>query len=151
MKKISISLIVVSQILLGLSIASTALAAAKPIAGVTCNNGFFVRTPDKHIHWIDEATQKHVEVYDQTDDIYAMVQCGTGVITVFAKEVNDAQQYSAIYSPNCMNIGSVTGQSSLIYQGKEPINKIDTTDGKLAIRFVNNTYLRGKNCASVSP
>ncbi|GAC07813.1 MAG: hypothetical protein CL578_01910 [Alteromonadaceae bacterium] len=150
MHKVSVSLIAVSQLFLGLVISSTVLAAAKPITGVSCNGGFFVRTPDKHIHWIDEETEEHVQVYDKSDDIYAMAQCGTGVVTVFEKQINGEQEYNAIYSPNCMNIGSENGLSSHIYQGKDKINKIAANDGKLEIRFVNNTYLRGESCASVS-
>ncbi|MBU2877627.1 hypothetical protein [Aliiglaciecola lipolytica] len=150
MKKVSINLIVISQMLLGLAVSTTVSAAAKPITGVSCNGGFFVRTPDKHIHWIDEETEEHVQVYDKSDDIYAMAQCGTGVVTVFEKQIDGEQQYNATYSPNCMNIGSEKGLSSHIYEGKEKINKIDAKDGKLEIRFVNNTYLRGETCASVS-
>ncbi|MDO6486600.1 hypothetical protein Q4503_02740 [Colwellia sp. 6_MG-2023] len=149
MKKIGMSLIVVSQLCLGLVTSTTAIAAAKPISGVSCNDGFFVRTPDKHIHWINEETEDHVEVYDQSDDIYAMAQCGTGVVTVFEKIIDGNQQYNAIYSPNCMDIGSEKGLSSQIYQGKEKINRIDSKDGKLEIRFVNKTYLRGESCDSV--
>jgi hypothetical protein len=149
MNKICISLIVMSQALLGLATSTVASAAAKPITGVTCNNGFFVRTPDKSIHWIDEKTEEHVRVYDKSDDIYAMAQCGTGVITVFEKKVNGEQEYNAIYSPNCMDIGSEKGLSSQIYKGKEKINRIDSKDGKLEIRFVNKTYLRGESCDSV--
>jgi hypothetical protein len=151
MNKISIGLIVCSQLLVGLSHSSVALAAAKPISGVSCNGGFFVRTPDKHIHWIDEETDKHVQVYDETDDIYAMAQCGSGVVTVFEKQLDNEQQYSAVYSPNCMNIGSDEGLSSQIYQGTEKINKISAVGNKLEMRLVNNTYLRGDSCASVSP
>ncbi len=149
MNKVSVSLIVLSQILLGFTTSTTVFAAAKPISGVNCNGGFFVRTPDKHIHWIDEKTEEHVEVYDESDDIYAMAQCGTGVITVFEKQLNGEQEYNAIYSPNCMNIGSEAGLSTQIYQGNEKINRIDSNNGKLEIRFVNNTYLRGESCASV--
>ena len=28
------------------------LGAAKPITGVSCQEGFYILTPDKHIHWI---------------------------------------------------------------------------------------------------
>lgn len=149
MNKISMSLIVVSQLCLGLVTSTSAIAAAKPITGVSCNGGFFVRTPDKHIHWINEETEDHVEVYDQSDDIYAMAQCGTGVVTVFEKIIDGNQQYNAIYSPNCMDIGSKEGLSSQIYQGNEKINRIDAKNGKLEIRFVNKTYLRGESCDSV--
>jgi hypothetical protein len=150
MNKISMSLIVVSQLCLGFVTSTTATAAAKPISGVSCNGGFFVRTPDKHIHWINEETEDHIEVYDQNDSIYAMAECGSGVATVFEKLIDGQQEYKAIYSPNCMNIGSEKGLSSKIYQGKEKINKIDSKNGKLELRFVNNTYLRGESCASVS-
>ena len=88
-------------------------------------------------------------MYDESDDIYAMAQCGTGVITVFEKQLNGEQEYNAIYSPNCMNIGNEAGLSTQIYQGNEKINRIDSNNSKLEIRFVNNTYLRGDSCASV--
>lgn len=139
-----------SMLVASLFSVESALAAAKPITGVNCNGGFFVRTPDKHIHWIDEGTKKHTEVYSQKDNIYAMAQCGAGVITVFQRLEAGEESFSAYYSPNCKNIGSEVGKSVSIYQGKEKINRIESLDGELSIRLGNNTYLKGKTCASVT-
>jgi hypothetical protein len=131
------------------SLDSAVAGGTKPIAGVNCNGGFFVKSPDRHIHWIDQAAKTRTEVYSQKDEIYAMAQCGAGVISVFKSIQSGEETHSAYYSPNCMNIGSEAGDSVKIYRGKAKINRIDNSDGKLELRLVGNTYLRGDSCASV--
>ena len=104
------------------------LGAAKPITGVSCQEGFYILTPDKHIHWIRDQQKERTLVYSEGDDIsYAMAECGTGVITVFENKQLQTPHYSAYYSPNCRNIGVEVGETKSIYQGEVKNNRIYNT------------------------
>ena len=129
---------------------SPAFGAAKPMTGVSCQGGFFVRTPDKHIHWIHDEIAEPVQVYSQNDDIYAMAECGTGVVTVFENKQTDKPVYAAFYSPNCRDIGREQGQTRNIYQGDVKINRIRPSSEGLEIRLVNNQLLRGESCSAIT-
>ncbi|MEZ7276946.1 hypothetical protein [Pseudoalteromonas sp. 68 DY56-GL68] len=127
-----------------------ALSAAKPITGVSCQEGFYILTPDKHIHWIRDQQKERTLVYSEGDDIYAMAECGTGVITVFENKQLQTPHYSAYYSPNCRNIGAEVGETKSIYQGEVKINHIQATPKSLKIRLANNALFSSNSCTDLA-
>ncbi|MBU2978485.1 hypothetical protein [Alteromonas sp. C1M14] len=131
-------------------VSTSSWGAAKPVTGVSCQGGFFIRTPDKHIHWINDEKDERVQVYEDKDEIYAMAECGTGVITVFEKSAEDKQEYAAYYSPNCQHIGSEEGETQNLYKGELKINRIKPDEEGVEIRFVNNQTLRGASCSALN-
>ncbi|MEG3766760.1 hypothetical protein [Alteromonas sp. 14N.309.X.WAT.G.H12] len=130
-------------------VSTSSWGAAKPITGVSCQGGFFIRTPDKHIHWINDEKGEPVRVYEDKDEIYAMAECGTGVITVFEKKAQDKHEYAAYYSPNCQHIGSEEGETLNLYKGEVKINRIRPSADGVEIRLVNNQILRGASCSAL--
>ena len=131
-----------------LGVAPAAQAGAKPLR-VICQGGFFVKSPDKSIHWINADLSKKVEVYSQRNRLYALAQCDSGVISVFQKSVAGQDRYEAFYSPNCLNIGSENGKTQKVYTGNLRINKITPLNPGVEIRLEGNQYLRGRSCAAV--
>ena len=137
--------------MLGLTVAApTVYAAAKPLAGLSCQDGFFVRTPDSHIHWIQRDKNRKTEVYSQSHPVFAMAECGSGVISVFNTGHSGRDYFEAYYSANCLNIGSVTDKTELIYKGTSAITRIMEKESGVEIRLSDNIYLSANSCEALA-
>lgn len=150
MKKFIKATVLSSVLLSFVSAAPVAMAAAKPLTGVRCDGGFFVKTPDKNIHWISEDLNERVNVFSKKHALYAVAECDTGVVSVFQKTVAGKDHYEAFYSPDCKSIGSEEGQTRKIYSGTARINKITPLEKGVEIRLEGDKYLSGESCATLS-
>ncbi|MFV0476317.1 MAG: hypothetical protein ACK5ME_00595 [Parahaliea sp.] len=124
------------------------MAAAKPLAGVSCENGFYIKTPDDQIFWIDPATDKTVNVYDGHYKISAVTECGTGVISVFRLTENGGER--AYYSPDCMNVGSQSGETTMVYEGKLLLSSFRKSAEGLVISFSDGSQWSSKTCTHLA-
>ena len=132
-----------------LSLSPYTFGAAKPIAGIACGGGFYVRTPDKHIHWILRNEDKKTEVYDQSYPLYAMAECDGGVLSVFNTGGIGKNYFKAYFSPDCLNIGNDNGSTRLIYSGPQAVVKIANEEDGVKIKLSDDTYLQSQSCEAL--
>lgn len=124
-------------------------AAAKPILGVSCKGGFFVKSPDRNIFWITESKQRKT-VYTQKRELWGMAECGPGVITVFRtdKQTDTDRDYEAFYSPNCLDIGEEQGETTRLYAGKAKVIKITPVKNAVEIKLANKKVIKSSSCSA---
>ena len=124
--------------------------AAKPVIGVVCKGGFFVTSPDRNIFWIDGERTGKTSVYTSKKRLWAMAECGSGVISVFRSASPEKSEYEAFFSPDCMNIGDEVGATKRLYQGALPITKITPGEKGVELRLSNKEVIKTKSCSAMS-
>lgn len=130
-----------------LFVSHSAHAAAKPITSVSCGGGFYIRTPDGHLHWVRPKAENQVqEVYSGEGNLHAMTECGTGVVSVF--EIHGV--YTAYYSPNCLSIGAVGGDTEKVYEGKQAVTAFVRNGRALITTVSNGVRWRSENCLHIA-
>ena len=123
------------------------LRAATPITGVTCGGGFFVKIRSNEVFWIDVENEKRTSVYRGGLPMFAMAQCGTGVLTVFDAGGTDAPKYDIYHSPDCRNIGDVGGNSALVHTGSLSVTRIAPDESGVSLRFSDGSVVRSDICS----
>ena len=79
--------------------------ANKPLVGVACGGGFYVRAPTKKIYWIHGDPLEKTVVHDGPAKLAALAECGAGTVAVFQDRDNPAHS-RIFYSEDCLNIGA---------------------------------------------
>ena len=121
--------------------------AATPITGVTCDGGFFVKIRSNQVFWIDVENEKRTSVYNGGLPMFAMAQCGKGVLTVFKAGGTNTPQYDVYHSPDCRNIGAVGGRTALVHSGSLPVTRISPDESGVSLRFSDGSTLRSDICS----
>ncbi|WP_375594087.1 hypothetical protein ABWI00_18860 [Algihabitans albus] len=141
------ALIAAAICLLVISQPGQPLQAATPITGVTCGGGFFVKIRSNEVFWIDVENEKRASVYDGGFPMFAMAQCGKGVLTVFKAGGTDTPQYDIYHSPDCRSIGAVGGKTALVHSGSLPLTRISPDLSGVSLRFSDGSTLRSDICS----
>lgn len=123
------------------------MAAAKPIAGVSCRGSFFVKTPDNQIHWVNPKTNSPMSVYARQDRVWAMAQCGTGVVSIFKSMVGEPDQFEAFYSPDCMDIGVQNEKTKRLYSGRLAVLKIQPNSSGVELKLSDASVVKSDACS----
>ncbi len=130
-----------------LLMSSVAHSAAKPITGVSCGGGFYIRTRDGHLHWVRPGAEHEVqEVYSGEGSLHAMTECGTGVVSVF----EDRGVYTAYYSSNCLSVGIVSGDTEKVYEGRQAITAFARDGNALITTVSSGARWRSESCLYVA-
>ena len=130
--------------------AGSQVFAAKPVIGVVCKGGFFVASPDRNIFWIDGERKGKIPVYTNKKLLWAMAECGSGVISVFRSSSSRNAEYEAFFSPDCMNIGDETKGTKRLYKGTLPVTKITPGANGVELRLSNKEIVKAKSCSAMS-
>ncbi len=137
--------------ILMVTLASSPVFAAKPVIGVVCKGGFFVASPDRNIFWIDGDRKGKTSVYTNKKRLWAMAECGSGVVSVFRSDSQQTKtEYEAFYSPDCMNIGAEKGATKRLYQGTEPVIRITPVEKGVELRLANKKIIKNQSCSANS-
>ncbi|WGF88074.1 hypothetical protein [Marinivivus vitaminiproducens] len=110
--------------------------ANKPLIGVSCGGGFYVRAPTKKVYWVHGEPPVRTEAFDGSDALVALAQCDKGVVSV----IGDAEKTGhskVFYSPDCLDIGAAANGTDLIYDGSEAVRGLDIGKDGLTISFVS--------------
>ena len=130
-----------------LFMSGVAHSAAKPITGVSCGGGFYIRTRDGHLHWVRPGAEREVqEVYSGGRSLHAMTECGTGVVSVF----EDRGVYTAYYSSNCLNVGTASGDTEKVYEGKQAITAFAQDGSALITTVSSGARWRSESCLRIA-
>lgn len=114
-------------------LAASAGHANKPLIGVACGDGFYVRAPTQKIYWIHGDPLEKTVTYDGPDKLIALAECGTGTVAVF-QHLNGARVF---HSGNCLNIGAETGDTALVLDTPDTVTALNVDDGRLSIRLAS--------------
>lgn len=137
--------------LLGLIVLTTprfALAAAKPLLGVSCKDSFFILVPDGNVKWIDPQSHEALTVHSPSDNLRAIAECGEGVLTV----VREAQHDNLYYSPNCLNLARAGDTTQLVLETEHTITKLTPGETGLTITLSDSSTVHSDICkAPVMP
>lgn len=138
------------SVLLAVAAAVSVLAlgpaeARKPITGVSCEGGFFVRMGDGRVFWIHGEPERKELVYSGSSKLVAMAMCDAGVLTVFENNETPAIN-QAFYSPDCRHIGEGEGQSVPIAARPAPIKRIAHTEDDVTLHFANGELVTNDIC-----
>jgi hypothetical protein len=106
--------------------------ANKPLVGVACGGGFFVRAPTQKIYWIHGDPLEKTVVHDGADKLMALAECGNGTVAVF-QDAADASHSRTFFSSDCRNIGQATGNTRLVHDAIEPVASLTVDEGRLVI------------------
>lgn len=108
--------------------------ANKPLIGVACGDGFYVRAPTQKIYWIHGDPLEKTVAYDGGDELMALAECGTGTVAVFQHQ-GGARVF---HSGNCLDIGADAGDTTLVLDTPEDTVTALTVDtGRLSIRLAS--------------
>lgn len=119
--------------------------ARKPITGVSCEGGFFVRMGDGRVFWIHGEPERKELVYSGSSKLVAMAMCDAGVLTVFENDKTPAVN-QAFYSPDCRNIGDGEGQSVPVAARAAPIKRIAHTVDDVTLHFGDGALVTNDIC-----
>lgn len=122
------------------------LQAATPITGVSCGGGFFVKIRSHEVFWIDVEERKRTSVYRGGLPMFAMAQCGKGVLTVFDATETETPQYDIYHSSDCRNIGVAEGNSALIHSSSVPVVGIRPGEAGVSFRFADGSVVESDVC-----
>ena len=140
-------LVLASIFLLVVASPGTALQAATPITGVTCDGGFFVKLRSNEVFWIQYEDEKRTSVYRGGLPMFAMAQCGKGVLTVFDASGGAAPQYDIYHSSDCQNIGAIGGNTALVHSGSLPVTRIAPGESGVSLRFSDGSIIESDICS----
>ncbi|MGF1527038.1 MAG: hypothetical protein ACFCBW_09630 [Candidatus Competibacterales bacterium] len=139
--------LLITLLAIGVAIApALANAAGKPITGVGCQGGFFVKNPKNQIFWIGAERNYKTSVYQSGHPVMAMAECGDGVVTIFNTSQGEALQYSAYFSADCRNLGQATGNTTLLYSGPLPVVRISPQESGVELKLADDTLLHSESC-----
>lgn len=116
-------------------IAPAPVHANKPLIGVACGGGFYVRAPTQKIYWIHGDPLEKTVAYDGADKLMALAECGTGTVAV----LGSADQSQVFFSGDCLNLGAASGQTRLIHQASEPVTGLTVDEGRLTITLASGS------------
>ena len=119
--------------------------ANKPLVGVACGGGFYVRAPTKKIYWIHGDPLEKTVVHDGPAKLAALAECGPGTVAVF-QDRDDPTHSRIFYSEDCLNIGAASGHTRLVDEATEPVTTLSVKDGRLIIGLASGTTLPGVQC-----
>lgn len=126
-------------------LATSPAEARKPIAGVSCEGGFFVWMRDGRVFWIHGEPERKELVYSGSSKLVAMAMCDAGVLSVF--EDSDTPAVNRVfYSPDCRNIGEREGQSIPIATRAAPIKRIAHTPDAVTLHFADGEPVTDDIC-----
>ncbi len=109
--------------------------ANKPLIGVACGEGFYVRAPTQKIFWIHGDPLEKTVVHDGADKLMALAECGTGTVAVF----QGTEGARVFHSSDCLNIGAANGNTQLIHQSDEPVTGLSVDEGRLSITLASGS------------
>lgn len=115
--------------------AVTPAQSNKPLIGVACGEGFYVRAPTQKIYWIHGDPAGKTLVHDGEGKLAALAECGSGVVAVF----QNATQSQVFSSSDCLNIGAARGNTRMIFETSEPITALNVDAGRLTIRTASGS------------
>ena len=119
--------------------------ARKPITGVSCEGGFFVRMGDGRVFWIHGEPERKELVYSGSSKLIAMAMCDAGVVSVFENDETPALN-QAFYSPDCRNIGASEGQSVPLATRPAQIKRIAHTADDVTLHFADGEPVTNGIC-----
>lgn len=121
--------------------------ANRPIIGVACEGGFYVRAPNGRIFWIHGEPTVRTEVHSGRDRIVRMAECGAGVVSVF--EGPDPASPSRVYfSGDCLNIGTEVGATTRLYEGPKRVTGLLVDEAGVTIRFGGGDSIASPVCTA---
>ena len=123
--------------------------AAKPITGVSCGGGFFVKLRNNSVFWIHG--EERTSVYTQGSPIFAMAECGDGVLTVFNSSTDEDQRYDVYHSPDCLSIGAVGESTTKIHSGRLPVTRIVSDQTGVSLWLSDDSVVRSNSCRAREP
>ncbi|WP_119167695.1 hypothetical protein [Algihabitans albus] len=121
--------------------------AATPITGVSCGGGFFVKIRSHEVFWIQTEEEKRTSVYNGGSPIFAMAQCGTGVLTVFGTGDQETRNYDIYHSPDCRKIGEAGGNTTLVHSSPLQVTRITPEESGVSLRFSDGSVVRSDICS----
>lgn len=127
--RLSVLMVAAMGIMPGLS--GSALAN-KPLVGVACGGGFFVRAPTQKIYWIHGDPLEKTVVHDGADKLVALAECGSGAVAVF-QDATDASHSRTFFSSDCRNIGQAAESTRLVHDAAELVTSLTVDEGRLVI------------------
>ena len=127
------------------------LNAAKPITGVSCGGGFFVKLRNNDIFWIHRERRQKTSVHTNGSAIFAMAECGDGVLTVFSGGADGDRRYEAYHSSDCLSIGTVGENTVVIHSGRLPITRIVPDRSGVSLWLADNSVVRSNSCRLRKP
>lgn len=134
----------VVAVALGAVAAPPAVQAARPIIGITCGGGFFVRHR-QDVYWVNEADKTRTEVHDGTGDLLAMAECGSGVVSVLSG-ATEADPLRVLYSPDCQNLSQTNGATTQLYSADGGLKAFAVTDAGIAVTLSSGQQFTSQIC-----
>jgi hypothetical protein len=130
---------------------ATLAYGATGIPGVRCAGGFFAKLPGTRISWVNTDENRMVEVYSGAHPIVGLVECGSGVISVFeAGGANGGgEHYQVYYSPDCRSIGNAEGQSVLVHEGANRIVRMERQGDGVVTTFADDSQWHSADCKAL--
>lgn len=119
--------------------------ARKPVTGVSCEGGFFVRMHDSRVFWIHGEPERKELVYSGGSTLVAMAMCDAGVLAVF-EDKETPNMSRVIYSPDCRNIGESEGQSISVAARPAQIKKIAHAPDAVTLYFADGQPVTNASC-----
>lgn len=116
-------------------LAAAPVHANKPLIGVACGGGFYVRAPTQKIYWIHGDPLEKTIVHNGADKLMALAECGTGAVAVF----QGADQTRVFYSSDCLSIGAEGSNTQLIHQANDPVTALTVDEGRLVITLASGS------------
>lgn len=127
-------------------VGATPAQANKPLIGVACEGGFYVRAPTQKIYWIHGDPLEKTVVYDGADKLMALAECGKGTVAVF-QSTDQSQVY---FSSNCLNIGAEGGNTQLVHSSAEPVTALEVDGEQLVITHASGSVHAPEICQQSS-
>lgn len=124
--------------------------AAKPITGVSCGGGFFVKLRNNTVLWIHGEDQRKT-VYSGGSPVFAMAECSDGVLTVFNGGGDGDPRYDVYYSADCLSIGTAGDNTTRIHSGRLPITRIVPDRSGVSLRLSDDSVVRSASCRLRTP
>ena len=119
--------------------------ANKPLIGVACQGGFFVRAPTQKIYWIHGDPLEKTVVHDGADKLMALAECGSGTVAVF-QDATDASRSRVFFSGDCRNLGQAGGNTRLVQKAAEPVASLTVDEGRLVIGLASGATRASTVC-----
>ena len=131
-------------LVVGLAQPAPALAN-KPLVGVSCRSGFFVRAPTKKIYWIHGDPLERSVAYEGGGRLAALAECGPGVVAVF-DEGEGSKRSRVYYSSDCLNLGAEAGRTAQVLAADDVVKSVGVDGAMLTIVLGSGTTYASPVC-----
>lgn len=125
-------------------VAPPAVHAARPIIGISCGGGFFVRHR-QDVYWVNEADKTRTQVHDGTGDLLAMAECGSGVVSVMSG-ATEADPLRVLFSPDCQNLSQPKGATTQLYSADGGLKAFAVSDAGIAVTLSSGQKFTSQIC-----